>query len=104
VALDPPELALGAHEARHAPSPPHVPVTQRVTRPVTERADTIGWVVAHARRNRSSACVRQAQLIGTARRPPSTTTMHTSPITLSIHEAGSGTDVVLRMRLPEVTS
>src|SRR5262249_35190819 len=27
VALDPPEPALGAKEARHAPSPPHFPVT-----------------------------------------------------------------------------
>src|SRR5262245_40571786 len=51
--------------------------------------------------------VRQAQLIGAARRPPTTTTMHTSPITLSIHPTGSGTEavlVVLRTRLPEVTS
>src|SRR5262249_21302985 len=55
-------------------------------------------------RNWSGACVRQAQLIGAARRPPSTTTTQTSPITLSIPVAGSGTELVLRTRLPWVTS
>ena len=62
-----------AQEARHAQSQPHVPVTQRVIRPVSKRAGSIGSVVAHARRIGSSACVRQAQLIGTARRSRSTT-------------------------------
>ncbi len=30
--------------------------------------------------------------------------MHTSPMALSSHVAGSGTEVVLRTRLPDVTS
>jgi hypothetical protein len=59
---------------------------------------------AKARRDGSSARVRQAQLIGAALRPPRTTAMHTTPIMLSNHVARSGTDVVLRIRLSEVTS
>src|SRR5262249_45102510 len=65
--LDPAELALGAQQARHAPPPPHLPVTpapharrhppppqpppRPVPRRVTERAARMGGVGPGVRRN-----------------------------------------------------